>query len=346
MPLRKRLSSFILVIISTIIALLILEIGLRIFFPQEELIRLTDPTLQWFEPSAEYGFLNKKNFTVDYPFTGYDFIMHVQTNSFGHRYKEYNVAEFKDKRYKKVLLLGDSFMFGFGVNMEDHMATHLDNLLNDNHDSFTIINSGVDNWSTIQEVTYAKDHFQVFNPDYIVLLFCGNDPDGDDNFLAYKNGNEDKGTIRFPGKIFLKNHSHLYRFIYYRYVILRHNIKIKAKLKEDENLTLDKQSGYVITPEQWEKTYKIIKDFHADFLKFNEKGVVLILATAPWDNEQRQKLKALSNGKNLFYIDLYDETIDLPVEKTRLKHDGHWSELIHLMSARKLANKILELNDQ
>ena len=154
---KKILSSFILIIISTIITLLILEIGIRIFYPQEESIR-------WFESSAEYGYLNKKNFTQDFSFIGYDFIMHVQTNSFGHRYREYNTAEFNDKRYKKVLLLGDSFMFGYGINMEDHIATHLDNQLNDNHDFYTVINTGVDGWSTIQEVTYAKDHFQVFNP--------------------------------------------------------------------------------------------------------------------------------------------------------------------------------------
>jgi hypothetical protein len=342
---KKTLYSLILIVISSIIACLILEIGLRIFYPQEALIRLADPTLRWFEPSAEYGFLNKKNFTVDYPFTPYDFVMHVQTNSFGHRYKEYNTAEFNDKRYKKVLLLGDSFMFGWGVNMEDHIATHLDNLLNANHDSFTIINAGVDNWSTIQEVNYAKDHFQVFHPDFIVLLFCGNDPDGDDNFLAIKPDHE-KGGINFPGKKFLRNHSHLYRFIYYRYAILRHNHSIKAKLKENEDLTVDRQSGNVISSEQWERTKKIINEFHDEFLEFNKQGVLLILATAPWDNQYRQELSTLSNGKDLFYIDLYDETIDLPAEKTRLEYDGHWSELMHSLSATKLANKILELNGQ
>lgn len=343
---KKKIFSLILVIISSIIAFIILEIGLRIFYPQEELLRLTDPSLRWFESSAEYGFLNKKNFTVDFPFTPHDFIMHVETNSFGHRYKEYNATEFNDKRYTKVLLLGDSFMFGWGVNMENHLATHLDNLLNDTNDFFTIINTGVDNWSTIQEVTYAKDHFRLFNPDFIVLLFCGNDPDGDENFLAFKDGQESKGNIDFPGKKFIQNHSHLYRFIYYRYAIHRHNVSIKEKLKENEELTVDRQSGNAITPEQWDRTKQMINEFHSEFLEFNEQGVLLILATAPWDNEYRQKLSAFSNGKNIFYIDLYDETVNLPKEKTRLEYDGHWSELMHLISAKKLANKILELKGQ
>ena len=337
MRLKKKFLSFFLIIFSSIFALLLLEISLRIFYPQQE-------TMRWFESSTEYGYLNKKDFTQDYSYIGHDFIMHVQTNSIGHRYKEYISADFNDKEYKKVLLLGDSFMFGYGVNMEDHIATHIDNQLNDKHDFYTIINAGVGGWGTIQEVTYAKDNFRVFNPDFIILLFCGNDPDDDNRFLANMSDNQ-KGVIYFPGKIFMRDHSHLYRFIYTRFHILLHNRLIKSKSKDDENLIVNTQSGNIITSEQWERTLKVINEFHAKFIEFNRQGVVLILATAPWLNEHRQKLRSLPNGINLFYVDLYDETIDLPKEKRRLKHDGHWSELIHYIGAKKISNKILELGD-
>lgn len=335
---KKILNSLILILISSLFAFILLEIGLRIFYPQQESSR-------WFESSERYGYWNKTNFSQDLSFPGYDFVMKIQTNSLGHRYKEYNTAEFNDNRYTKVLLLGDSFMFGYGINMEDHIATHIDRQLESSPGLFTVISVGVDGWSTIQEVTYARDNFNVFNPDYVVLLFCGNDPDDDDIFLSEKPDLE-KGTIPFPGKIWLRDHSHLYRFVYYRYSILKHNRTLKAKIKENEDLKINVQSGNAITPEQWAKTRKMINDFHADYLEFNEQGVVLVLSTAPWDDEHRQNLGVLSNDTNLFYLDLYDETINLPEEKTKLEYDSHWSELIHRISADKVSDKILEMNGQ
>jgi hypothetical protein len=326
---------FILIITSSIFSLLVIEIGLRIFYPQQE-------PIQWFESSNKYGSLQKKNFSQNYSYIGHGFTMHVQTNSFGHRYKEYNQAIFDNTLYKKILLLGDSFMFGFGVNMENSTATHLENMLNkDNQFNSVIINAGVVGWGTLQEVTYAKDHFGLFNPDVIILLFCGNDPDDDDNFIA-NIADREKGWFYFPGKLFLRDHSHLYRLISSRYTILLHNIIFKIKTKNNKNLIINKQSGCVITPRQWERTLKVIKEFHNDYLKFNEKGVLLVLSASPWDNDHRKKLNTLSNGRSLFYIDLYDETINLPSEKRCLKYDGHWSELMHYITAKKISESVLK----
>ena len=333
---KKFLMSLIVVIISLLAILIILEIGIRIFYPQAD-------SSQWFESSPEYGYFTKRNFSQDLSFPRDDFVMHVQTNSFGHRYKEYNSAEFTDKRYKKVLLLGDSFMFGYGVNMEDHIATHIDHQLNDTNNLFTIINAGVDGWSTIQEVTYARDHFRLLNPDIIVLFFCGDDPDDDDRYLVEKPDHE-KGTIHFPGKIFLRDHSQLYRLLYYGYAVHQHKRTIKKKIKADENLVVNEQSGSVITPEQWHRTLKTINDFYAGFMEFNEQGVVIILSTSPWDSEHRQNLASLSNGTNMFYLDLYDETIDLQEQETRTEIEGPASKIFHQVSAQKISDKIMELN--
>jgi lysophospholipase L1-like esterase len=326
---------FILIIASSIFSLLVIEIALRIFYPQQEPIK-------WFESSKKYGFLQRKVFSQHYPYKRHGFTMHVQTNSFGHRYKEYNQSDFHNAQYKKMLLLGDSFMFGFGVNIENSIASYLENMLNkDVHLKSVIINAGVVGWGTLQEVTYAKDHFGLFNPDVIILLFCGNDPDDDKNFIAGI-GDREKGWFYFPGKLFLRDHSHLYRLISSHYTILLHNIIFKIKTKNNKNLIINRQSGCAITTLQWERTLKIIKEFHNDYLKFNKKGVLLVLSTSPWDNDHREKLNTLSNGRSLFYIDLYDETITLPPEKRCLKYDSHWSELMHYAAAKKISEGILK----
>lgn len=296
--------------------------------------------MRWFESSIKYGYLHKKEFSQYYSYIGHEFTMHVQTNSFGHRYKEYNKADFDNTQYKKVLLLGDSFMFGYGVNMEDHIATHVENMLNKDDNLFSVINAGVGGWGTLQETAYAKDNFRLFNPDFIVLLFCGNDPDDDDKFLANMTDNQ-KGLFYFPGKIFLRDHSHLYRFLYSRFHVLLHNLVLKKKSKDKKDILINEQTGNAITPAQWERTLKIIKEFHTEYLEFNKAGILLVLATSPWDKDHRERLSTLSNGQNLIFVDLYSETLTLPAEKRRLEHDKHWSELIHYINAKIISEIIL-----
>lgn len=329
---KDVIYSVILVIISSIISLLVVEISLMLFFPQQE-------SMRWFESSSKYGYILKKNFIQDYSYIGHDFTMHVQTNSLGHRFTEYNKANFDNKQYKKVLLLGDSFIFGHGVNMENHIATHLENMLNERDNNFTIINAGVGGWGTLQEVAYAKDNFELLNPDFIILLFCGNDPNDDNKFLAQMADNQ-KGLFYFPGKVFLRDNSHLYRFLFYRFHVLLHKFVLKIKSINNENLIINEQTGSAINHEQWEKTLKVIKEFHTEYLEFNKAGILLVLSTSPWNRSHRENLSALSNKQNLVFVDLYNDTITLPEEKRKLEYDDHWSELIHYINAKKISESI------
>ena len=311
------------------------EIFLRLFQPQQE-------SMRWCEYSRQYGHVLKKNFSQDYRFLGNDFVMHVQTNSLGHRDKEHNQDDFKNRAVKKVLLLGDSFMFGHGINMKDHVATHLENMLNENGHRFSISNAGVSGWGTVQETTYARDHLKLFQPDIIVLLFCGNDPDDDNRFFSTVANNQNS-AFNFPGEVFLRDHSHLYRFIVNRFYLLLYNRVLKAKAKHNKNILIDTQSGNAITPEQWQRTLKVLGNFHREFLNFNKEGVLLILTTAPWYPEYAENFRPLDNSRNLLFVDMHEETISLPPDERCLDYDGHWSAWMHHASAKKLSEVILSL---
>lgn len=69
--------------------------------------------------------------------------------------------------------------------------------------------------------------------------------------------------------------------------------------------------------------------------------MLLILATAPWNKEYREELSTLSNGQSLVYVDMYNETIDIPHENRRLVHDSHWSNSMHQLTAKILSGYIL-----
>src|SRR5687767_13261949 len=222
------------------------ELITRIFFPRQDAMR-------WLQPDERYGYTLVKNFYGKHRFPGTEFIMEVKINSLGLRDKEYNISDLSDPVVNKVLLLGDSITFGHGVNMEDTFDYKLETLLNRNGD-FIILNSGVGGWGTLQEISYAKDNFSLFNPDIIVLTFCGNDP-GDD--ISFKEGlsNSKEGILGyFPGKDFIRNHSHFYRFLSKKFRILFHNWLLNKKRAQHTQSEIDVQSASLITEAEWSRS--------------------------------------------------------------------------------------------
>jgi hypothetical protein len=206
-----------------------------------------------------------------------------------------------------------------------------------------VFNAGVGGWGTLQETRYARDHFSLLNTDFIIITFCGNDPFEDIMFEKNLTDSE-KGILGyFPGKTSIRENSHLYRFISYRFRTLFYRLYIGEKQKKNPQNEFDFQSASIITEEEWNKTLGYLKSFHEDFLRFNPNGILLIQASSPWNNDIRKYLSSISNGESLIYVDLYNETISLPVEQRQLPYDGHWGREMHKISAKKLY-EMLETN--
>ena len=330
---KKILFGIVLIVISGILTFVVGEVAVRLLKPQKGLMR-------WFAPSDRYGFIMKPNFSGDLRFPKPNFTMEVRINSHGHRFPEYDTTQFKDDSFTKILLLGDSFMFGHGVNIGDQVGYRLDKLLAASGRKFAVINSGVGGWGTLQQTTYARDHFDVFNPDIVVLLFCGNDPDDDIRFEA-KIGYDERGYLRLPGKAFLRNHSHLYRFMAREFHKVVHNITLKRKSKEDGNAAVDQQSASLIIESQWQKTGAALERFYQDLRQANPAARILLMATAPWEENNRESLQSIATDAGVEYVDLYEETVDLTKEQRQMPHDGHWSVRLHELSAETLAEAIL-----
>lgn len=335
---QKRLFYFAaMVVFSVVVTLTISEVTIRMLYPQQEAMR-------WFTSSDRYGFLMKKNFHQRYHYVGSDFSMDVRTNSLGLRDQEYDLTR---KDAKRILLIGDSFTFGYGVNVQDNFDTKLENLLNRNSENWMVINAGHGGWGTLQETKYATDHFALFEPDIIVLTFCGNDP-SDDIWFSQNLKDSAKGVFYFPGKIFIRNHSHLYRLLFYKYKNLLHNWMLSKTMHDadkDEILGVDDQSASLITKEQWVTTLGYIKDFQAEYLKFNPKGILLVMASAPLNDQIRTHLASLSNGVNLFYVDLFADVSKLPPGQRIMPHDTHWSAKMHSIAAENLYQTIRHLKN-
>ncbi|MDG1436019.1 MAG: GDSL-type esterase/lipase family protein [Saprospiraceae bacterium] len=102
----------------------------------------------------------------------------VKTNSNGFRDKEYPTK--KTNKTKRIIGLGDSIMFGWGVDEEECYLSRLENMLNQNRNDSTnyeVINTGVPGYNTAMEVAVLKNKIDLSQVDLVIINFIENDFD-------------------------------------------------------------------------------------------------------------------------------------------------------------------------
>jgi lysophospholipase L1-like esterase len=97
----------------------------------------------------------------------------VQTNSHGLRDREYPVERVPGTL--RIVMLGDSFTEGWGVPLEDTFSKRIEHLYADRGVTAEVMNAGIGNYNTIQEVEYFLKRMTPYNPDIVVLNYFVND---------------------------------------------------------------------------------------------------------------------------------------------------------------------------
>ena len=80
--------------------------------------------------------------------------------------------EIKDTDKKRILLIGDSVVYGLGIKFNETFAYRLQQISN-----YDIINAGVGGWNTQNEYLWLKHEGISFDPDIVVLFITSNDHD-------------------------------------------------------------------------------------------------------------------------------------------------------------------------
>jgi lysophospholipase L1-like esterase len=178
-PKRSRviLLNIIVLGVTVVFCCLALELGLRIIYA-----RSMDFSMEMWKYAVQ---LKRPVADPDLSFAhlpnGHAFLMgaDVKINSQGLRDREYSLE--KAPGTYRIMLLGDSTTFGWGVREEDTAAKILERkLAADPPRGYTqveVLNAGVGNYDTVQEVTYYQTRGQAFHPDLVVLVFFINDPE-------------------------------------------------------------------------------------------------------------------------------------------------------------------------
>jgi len=108
-------------------------------------------------------------------YTGYTARKWYQTNSYGLRDREISLE--KPAQTVRILALGDSTVFGFGVPTEGTFSKRLEAMLNEDpgDTQFEVINAGVQSYSLYNSFVYLKRDGIRFDPDLILLETNYND---------------------------------------------------------------------------------------------------------------------------------------------------------------------------
>jgi len=174
--LKKILKPVLAVFLSTFLCLLVLEGLTRIFFTLN---------LDYQIEMSRYAGLMKRQVIVKgsshahLPDQQAKLMgVGVTINAKGFRDKDYELK--KPDNVYRIMLLGDSLTFGWGVKAENRFSDLLEARLNkevkdSKYGRFEVINTGVGNYNTVQEVNFYEIQGSAWEPDMVILNFFIND---------------------------------------------------------------------------------------------------------------------------------------------------------------------------
>ncbi len=158
---------------GTLVSLLLAVLALKLY---ERSVGADVPRAYVLEPrpglwrkDAAIGFVNAPN--VDRRAFGN---VVGRTNGAGFRSKV-ELAREKGAATFRVVGMGDSVMWGIRVNEEDTFLGVLGELLRDSHADLEVVNAGVIGYSTYQERLLLEERVVAYEPDLVIVNFCGND---------------------------------------------------------------------------------------------------------------------------------------------------------------------------
>ena len=120
-----------------------------------------DSELGWRHVPGAHGRLVSPEFDVEY-----------RINSRGLRDSENDPSEARGKR---LVLLGDSFAEGWGVEIGQAVSEQLEERLSSGGVPGEVFNFGVAGYGTDQQLLLFERHWRQYAPDIVLLLFYGND---------------------------------------------------------------------------------------------------------------------------------------------------------------------------
>lgn len=166
--LRTMLARVMLIGISLFVGLLLAEGLTRILFPQ--LAPRTARLTKFWKYDSRYGWAHNPGASGYFETFGVQAF--VTINSKGFRGPEIEHA--RDQKRQRVLVLGDSYVWGYGVKDDEVFTERLRAAMPE----VEIVNMGVSGYGTDQELLLYRDEGYKYQADLVIIIVTENDPIG------------------------------------------------------------------------------------------------------------------------------------------------------------------------
>lgn len=279
---------------------------------------------------------------------------------------------------KRLLVIGDSFMEGWGCERGDIFTDRLEAELKMRGHDVEVVAAGVSSWAALTELAWLRHGGFDLQPDAVLLSFDATDPAGD-SFYAHRlvrdaQGRPDyirPGAQRFdvpePLHDFLAAHSYIYRYVdriitkslpvtRWDYGFWSDSDDVWAPLRNDSELPEPKYESY------WTHTREAIRTMKG---LCAERGIPFLLMQYPagvetdtscWAEGRSTAnfapglvaprrfayMKRITDEDAVPYFSLLEAFQGAP-NPSRLffPYDGHWSRDGHALAAETLAEELI-----
>jgi hypothetical protein len=322
---RPGLACAIGAILTFVVGLLLAELSARAFFPEWAPTR--EERVEFWTYHDRLGWMHTPNQTgrFDHP----DFSVQVAINSHGMRDSEYGTARTAKRR---LLVLGDSFGWGFGV---EH-AQRFSELIESAHADWEILNASVSGYGTGQQLLLLQELGTVFRPDVVLVLF--NPEDFENNVrgeqywhfkprFAFESGNLKLENVPVPEPTARQR---LTRFLLGKTYLGPRLHALKNALAD--RLGTGRASAQSGDSKNDNVTYHLLAAVDDLCLRY---GARFVLVSLPMESDQRAVLQRVAADKRIPYLAL-DPHFQLITDSVVFPHDSHWNERGHEIAAQAI----------
>jgi hypothetical protein len=154
----------------------------------------------------------------------------IDINSEGFRDKEFSLN--KPANTIRILAMGDSFTYGWYVNLNDTWPKKLEKLLNENSKGsmFEVLNLGITGYDIWNVANLFVKRGYIYNPDALLISFIDNDVVPESKFCFNECINISSNKTQCQGKChieimyeFIRNHTHIFEYINKSFSLIRSN---------------------------------------------------------------------------------------------------------------------------
>ena len=326
---------------STLVALFVSEVALRLMdfkpmyvSPERDRFWKYDSLLGWAHQPGQEGIFETPQFRTS-----------VRINKNGLRDREHSYERQGD--IERILVLGDSFAWGYGVEESERFSQQLEKSL-----GVEVINAGVSGYSTDQELLWYRNEGIKYDTDLVILVVAGNDVGDNDQQLVSQVYYKPRFLIEkgqlvptgYPvpktnpqGRFIysLSQRSALAYFIVQRYFDLRSSY---SKMKGNSDHANSPVSGGISAKDEpFELTIALIDEMRKIAESRNEK--FMIVATDRWWNSPSSETYSdfLNTLRAEGFLVLDVESMPrFDPEVMLIPNDGHWNRAGHAFVAEQI----------